>query len=59
MPTITIRYVTPEARPELRQDIAALAARLGAEKLGKDPGVTAVLVEPAVTQSWFIAGKHL
>jgi 4-oxalocrotonate tautomerase len=55
---ITIRYVTPEPRPELRGEIAALAARLGAEKLGKDPGVTAVLVEPADPEGWFIAGRR-
>jgi 4-oxalocrotonate tautomerase len=56
MPMITIRYVTPQPRPELRPQIAELAARLGAEKLGKDPGVTAVLVEPADPASWFVAG---
>jgi 4-oxalocrotonate tautomerase len=58
MPMITVRYVTPKSRPELRSGIAALAARLAAETLGKDPGVTAVLVEPAEPDSWFIAGKH-
>jgi 4-oxalocrotonate tautomerase len=58
MPMITIRYVTPEPRPELRPEIAALASRLAAERLGKDPAVTAVLVEPADPQGWFIAGKH-
>lgn len=58
MPMITVRYVTPKARPELRPQIAALAARLGAEHLGKDQGVTAVLVEPADPEGWFIAGKR-
>jgi 4-oxalocrotonate tautomerase len=58
MPMITVRYVTPNPRPELRPDIAALAARLGAEMLGKDPGVTAVLVEPADPEGWFIAGTR-
>jgi 4-oxalocrotonate tautomerase len=58
MPMITVRYVTPQARPELRARVAALAARLGAEQLGKDPGVTAVLVEEADPQGWFVAGKH-
>ena len=57
MPMITIRYVTPEPRPRLRREIAELAARLGAETLGKDPGVTAVLVEPADPESWFVAGQ--
>lgn len=47
MPMITVRYVTPKARPELRPRSAALAARLGAEQLGKDQGVTAVLVAAA------------
>ncbi len=58
MPMITVRYVTPERRAELRPAIAALAARLGAEALGKDPGVTAVLVEPADPEAWFIAGER-
>jgi len=58
MPMISVRYVTPMPRPELRSEIAALAARLGAERLGKDPGVTAVLVEPADLESWFVAGRR-
>lgn len=35
MPMITVRYVTPTPRPELREKIAELAARLGAEQLGR------------------------
>lgn len=58
MPMITVRYVTPQARPELRPQIAALAARLSAEHLGKDPTVTAVLVEAADPEGWFIAGRR-
>jgi 4-oxalocrotonate tautomerase len=58
MPMISIRYVTPRPRPELAPEIAALAARLAAERLGKDPGVTAVLVEEAAPQTWFIAGRR-
>lgn len=58
MPMITVRYVTPRPRPELRPRIAALASSLAAERLGKDPGVTAVLVEEAAPEGWFIAGKH-
>lgn len=58
MSMITVRYVTPQPRPELRGEIAALAARLGAESLGKDPGVTAVLVEPADPEGWYIAGQR-
>ncbi len=58
MPMITIRYVTPRPSPELTPEIAALASRLSTEILGKDPGVTAVLVEAADPGSWFIAGRR-
>lgn len=58
MPMIAVRYVTPAAKPDLREAIAALSARLGAEMLGKDPHVTAVLVEPADPGAWFVAGRH-
>lgn len=58
MPMIQVRYVTPEPRPELREQIAALASRLAQERLGKDPGVTAVLVEPADPAAWFVAGRR-
>ena len=58
MPMIAVRYVTPRPRPDLRGEVAALAARLGADHLGKDPGVTAVLVEPADPEGWFVAGRH-
>ena len=56
MPMILIRYVTPEPEPDLRRAIADLATQLAAETLGKDPSVTAVLVEPADHAGWFIAG---
>jgi len=58
MPMITVRYVTPTPRPALQAKVAALAARLGAECLGKDPLVTAVLAEAADPESWFIAGRR-
>ena len=58
MPMITVRYVTPRPGPDLCRQIAAAAARLAAAHLGKDPGVTAVLVEEAAPDSWFIAGSH-
>lgn len=56
MPMIIVRYVCPENRPELRARIAAEASRLAAQHLGKDPAVTAVLVEAADPGGWFIAG---
>lgn len=55
---IAVRYVTPQPRLELRSEVAALAARLGRERLGKDPGVTAVLVDPADPEGWFVAGRR-
>jgi 4-oxalocrotonate tautomerase len=58
MPMIIVRYVTPTPRPELRARIAELAARLGADKLGKDASVTAVLVEEADPKGWFIGGRN-
>ena len=58
MPMITVRYVTPAAKPGLRAEVATLASRLAAEHLRKDPAVTAVLVEPADPGGWFVAGKH-
>ena len=57
MPMITVRYVTPRPRPELRYEIAALATRLASEHLGKDPALTAVLAEAADPGSWFIEGR--
>ena len=58
MPMITVRFVTPQESEDVRPRIAKLAASLAHEKLGKDPGVTAVLVEAADPRSWFIAGKR-
>ncbi len=58
MPMITVRYVTPQPAPEKRRGIAALVAALAAKHLGKAPSVTAVLVEEAAPESWFIAGTH-
>ena len=57
MPMITVRYVTLHPRPDLKREIAATASRLAATHLGKDPGVTAVLVEEVAAGSWFIAGE--
>ena len=58
MPMIIVRYVTPQPRPELREQVAELARSLGHRVLRKDPNVTAVLVEEADPDGWFIAGEH-
>ena len=58
MPMIAVRYVTPKEGTEIRPQIAEFASRLAHDKLGKDQQVTAVLVEAADPQGWFIAGKR-
>lgn len=58
MPMIIVRYVTPTPSPTLRDCIAAAVCEWTAEHLKKDPGVTAVLVEPAEGAGWWIAGKR-
>lgn len=58
MPMIIVRYVTPNPLPALEERIAAAISGWTAEHLGKDPGVTAVLVEPASGGHWWIAGRR-
>jgi len=58
MPMITVRYVTPADRGNLKPRVAALATQLAAEYLNKDPKVTAVLVEGADPRAWFVAGSN-
>lgn len=58
MPMITVRYVTPKADPSLRTAIAMAVPELSTTHLGKDPGVTAILVEPADPEAWFVAGRQ-
>ncbi|TDR93115.1 tautomerase family protein [Enterovirga rhinocerotis] len=57
MPMITLRYVTPAPTPSLRTAIAMEVPKLSCEHLGKDAGVTAILVEAADPDGWFVAGR--
>jgi 4-oxalocrotonate tautomerase len=57
MPMITVRYVTPDPRADLPEKVAALATRLAADHLDKKQDVTAVLVEPAQPDAWFVGGR--
>jgi len=59
MPLITVRYATSRTSPTLKADVAALASRLAAEILHKDPKVTAVIVEAADPANWFAGGVSL
>jgi 4-oxalocrotonate tautomerase len=54
MPMITLRYVTPTPRPELRE---ILATRLAAETLGEAPMLAAAPDEPAAPAASFTGGQ--
>ncbi|AXV18238.1 4-oxalocrotonate tautomerase (plasmid) [Neorhizobium sp. SOG26] len=56
MPMIKARYTKSRDGGDLRPEMAALLSRLTAEILHKDPSVTAVLVETADPEDWFLAG---
>lgn len=58
MPMITVRYATPCPSSMLRDRIAVAVVEWTTEHLKKDPGVTAVLVEPAEAAGWWIAGRR-
>jgi 4-oxalocrotonate tautomerase len=58
VPMITVRYVTPSEREDMRPDIAQFASRTAAEHFGTDENITAVLVEAANPAGWFIAGQR-
>jgi 4-oxalocrotonate tautomerase len=53
-----VRYVAAQAKENLVERIADFVARTSSRFLGKDPNVTAVLVEPAAPQNWFVGGKR-
>lgn len=59
MPMIQIRFATPSGVPGLEAAIAQRAAQLAQHWLGKDPTLTAILVEPADPAHWFCAGVSL
>ncbi len=59
MPMITIQYATPRRASVRKEDIVATVAKLEQQILHKDPKVTAMLVEEAAPQDWFIAGRSL
>jgi 4-oxalocrotonate tautomerase len=59
MPLIQVKYATPKHDKDLTATIAAKASALAAEHLGKDPKVTAVIVENVPAENWFAAGRSL
>lgn len=58
MPMITVHYATPAPSPDLDDRIAAAVSGWTSRHLGKDPAVTAVLIEPADGRRWWIAGRR-
>ncbi len=58
MPMIFVRYVAAGSKDGLVERVADFVAKASSGFLGKDPEVTAVLVEPAAPQNWFIARKR-
>ena len=61
MPMIQIKFApVPAISPDgLESQIAATASRLSGEWLGKDPLVTAVLVEKVDPAIWYCGGRTL
>jgi|GEM_PF-144269 Uncharacterized protein, 4-oxalocrotonate tautomerase homolog len=59
MPMIKARYTKPADGRDPKPEVAALLSRLTAEILHKDPRVTAVLVEAADPEDWFVAGSSV
>lgn len=61
MPMIQIKFaLAPGSRcTDIEARIADCAARLAHDELGKDPGVTAVLVEQVDGARWYCGGRSL
>ncbi len=59
MPIIQIKYSAASADRDLPARIAAEAVRITTEVLRKNPGLTAVTVEPIPADRWFVAGSSL
>src|SRR3974390_310745 len=59
MPIIQVKFSTPRAQQDLAGKVAATARSLSTEYLGKDPAVTAVIVEEVSSQQWFCGERSL
>jgi 4-oxalocrotonate tautomerase len=59
MPLITVTYASPSREHPAKASIASEVARLSAAILGKDPAVTAVIVQDVPPQDWFCGGRSL
>ncbi len=59
MPLITVTVSTPHQKVLDKPAIAAEVSRLSTTILGKDPGVTAIIVTRVPSDDWFCGGKSL
>jgi 4-oxalocrotonate tautomerase len=59
MPLITVTVSTPHQKVLDKPTVAAEVSRLSTTILGKDPGVTAVIVTRVPSDDWFCGGKSL
>lgn len=59
MPLITVTVSTPHQKVLDKAAIAAEVSRLSTTILGKDPGVTAIIVTRVPSDDWFCGGKSL
>jgi 4-oxalocrotonate tautomerase len=59
MPIIQVKYSAPQRHEPLQAKVAAKVSALSAEFLGKDPAVTAVIVEEVPAHRWFCGGRSL
>jgi 4-oxalocrotonate tautomerase len=56
MPFINVK-MTPGATAEQKADLIASITRLMAEKLGKNPQTTHVVIEEVPAENWGVAGE--
>ena len=59
MPLIQVKYSVPQRHKSVDAQVAAKVSALSAEFLGKDPAVTAVIVEEVPADRWFCGGRSL
>jgi 4-oxalocrotonate tautomerase len=59
MPLITVTVSTPHQKVLDKPTVAAEVSRLSTTILGKDPGVTAIIVTRVPSDDWFCGGKSL
>lgn len=59
MPIIQVKYSAPQRHEPLDARVAAKVSSLAAEFLGKDPAVTAAIVEEVSPDRWFCGGRSL